>query len=217
VDRKEWSMAPQTVNAVNLPLQNALNFPAAILQPPFYDPQAPAAFNYGAIGSVIGHEISHTFDSQGSVFDSKGRVRNWWTESDLKHFEASTAKLVAQYDAYRPFPDLAINGKQTLAENIADVAGIAAAYDGYRATLNGKAAPEQDGFTGDQQFFIAFAQNWGSKFRDAALRRQIMTNEHSPGQYRADTVRNIDAWYPAFKVKPGEKLYLSPEDRVRIW
>jgi len=217
VDRKEWSMSPQTVNAVNLPLQNALNFPAAILQPPFYDPQAPAAFNYGAIGSVIGHEISHTFDSQGSVFDSKGRVRNWWTESDLKHFEASTAKLVAQYDTYKPFPDLAINGKQTLGENIADVAGIAAAYDGYRATLNGKAAPEQDGFTGDQRFFIAFAQNWGSKFREAALRRQVMTNEHSPGQYRADTVRNIDAWYPAFEVKPGEKLYLAPEDRVRIW
>jgi putative endopeptidase len=217
VDRKEWSMSPQTVNAVNLPLQNALNFPAAILQPPFYDPQAPAAFNYGAIGSVIGHEISHTFDSQGSVFDSKGRVRNWWTESDLKHFEASTARLVAQYDTYRPFPDLAINGKQTLAENIADVAGIAAAYDGYRATLNGKAAPEQNGFTGDQQFFIAFAQNWGSKSRDAALRRQVMTNEHSPGQYRADTVRNIDAWYPAFKVKEGEKLYLAPADRVRIW
>ena len=217
VDRKEWSMSPQTVNAVNLPLQNALNFPAAILQPPFYDPKAPAAFNYGAIGSVIGHEISHTFDSEGSAFDSKGRVRNWWTESDLKHFDAATVKLAAQYDTYKPFADLALNGKQTLAENIADVAGIAAAYDGYKASLAGKAAPAQDGFTGDQQFFIAFAQNWGSKFREAALRRQVMTDSHSPGQYRAATVRNIDPWYTAFKVKPGEKLYLAPADRVRIW
>ena len=141
VDRKEWSMTPQTVNAVNLPLQNALNFPAAILQPPFYDPQAPAADNYGAIGTVIGHEISHTFDSEGAAFDSKGRLRNWWTPEDLKHFEAATAQLAAQYDTYKPFPDLAINGKQTLAENIADVAGIAAAYDGYRASLSGKPAP----------------------------------------------------------------------------
>ncbi len=217
VDRKEWSMSPQTVNAVNLPLQNALNFPAAILQPPFYDPKAPAAFNYGAIGSVIGHEISHTFDSEGAAFDSKGRVRNWWTESDLAHFEAATGKLAAQYDTYKPFPDLSVNGKQTLAEDIADVAGIAAAYDGYRTALAGKPAPAQDGLTGDQQFFIAYAQNWGSKFREAALRRQVMTDAHAPGQYRADTVRNIDAWYPAFNVKPDEKLYLAPADRVRIW
>ena len=133
-------MTPQTVNAVNLPLQNALNFPAAILQPPFYDPQAPAAVNYGAIGSVIGHEISHTFDTEGSTFDSKGRVRNWWTPEDLKHFEAATAQLAAQYDTYKPFPDLALNGKQTLAENIADVAGISAAYDGYKAS--GQVAPD---------------------------------------------------------------------------
>lgn len=165
VDRKEWSMTPQTVNAVNLPLQNALNFPAAILQPPFFDPLAPAAANYGAIGSVIGHEISHTFDTEGSAFDSKGRVRNWWTPADLAHFEAATAKLAAQYDTYKPFPDLSVNGKQTLAENIADVAGISAAYDGYQASLAGKPAPTQDGFSGDQQFFIAFAQNWGSKTR----------------------------------------------------
>jgi putative endopeptidase len=217
VDRKEWSMSPQTVNAVNLPLQNALNFPAAILQPPFFDPKAPAAVNYGAIGSVIGHEISHTFDSEGSAFDSKGRVRNWWTESDLEHFNAATAKLAAQYDTYKPFPDLSINGKQTLAENIADVAGIAASYDGYRASLGGKQGPEQQGFTGDQQFFLAFAQDYGSKVRDAALRAQVMGDSHSPGQYRADTVRNIDAWYDAFKVKPGQKLYLAPQDRVRIW
>ncbi|HEY1939581.1 MAG TPA: M13 family metallopeptidase [Candidatus Angelobacter sp.] len=217
VDRKEWSMSPQTVNAVNLPLQNGLNFPAAILQPPFFDPKAPDAVNYGAIGSVIGHEISHTFDSEGSAFDAKGRLRNWWTEADLEHFNAATAKLAAQYDTYKPFPDLSINGKQTLAENIADVAGIAASYDGYRASLGGKPGPEQQGFTSDQQFFIAFAQDYGSKTRDAALRAQVMSDSHSPGQYRAATVRNIDAWYDAFKVKLGQKLYLAPPDRVRIW
>lgn len=215
VDKKEWSMTPQTVNAVNLPLQNALNFPAAILQPPFYDPQAPAAVNYGAIGTVIGHEISHTFDTLGSTFDSKGRLRNWWTPEDLKHFEAATQRLADQYDTYKPFPDLAINGKQTLSENIADVAGISAAYDGYKASH--QAAPTDAGFSSDQQFFIAFGQNWGEKNREAALRQQVMTDPHSPGEYRADTVRNIDAWYAAFNVKPGEKLYLSPQDRVRIW
>ena len=210
-------MTPQTVNAVNLPLQNALNFPAAILQPPFFDPLAPAAANYGAIGSVIGHEISHTFDTEGSAFDSKGRVRNWWTPADLAHFEAATAKLAAQYDAYKPFPDLSLNGKQTLAENVADVAGISAAFDGYRASLNGKPAPVQEGFSGDQQFFIAFGQNYASKTREAALRQQVMTDSHSPGEYRADEVRNIDAWYAAFDVQPGQTLYLAPADRVRIW
>jgi endothelin-converting enzyme/putative endopeptidase len=217
VDRHEWTMTPQTVNAVNLPLHNGLNFPAAILQPPFFDAQAPDAANYGAIGTVIGHEISHTFDSEGAAFDSKGRVRNWWTPADLKHFEESTAKLAAQYDTYKPFPDLAVNGKQTLGENIADVAGIAAAYDGYHAALGGKEAPVQDGFTGDQQFFIAFGQNWGSKEREAVLRQQVLTDPHAPSQYRAATVRNIDAWYPAFGVKEGEKLYLAPGERVRIW
>ena len=217
VDRKEWSMSPQTVNAVNLPLQNALNFPAAILQPPFFDPKAPAAVNYGAIGSVIGHEISHTFDSEGAAFDSKGRVRNWWTAEDLAHFNAATAKLAAQYDTYKPFPDLSLNGKQTLAEDIADVAGVAAAYDGYRAALGGKPAPTQEGFSGDQQFFIAFGQNWGAKVREAALRAQIMGDSHSPGQFRAATVRNIDAWYPAFNVKPAQTLYLAEPERVRIW
>lgn len=210
-------MTPQTVNAVNLPLQNALNFPAAILQPPFYDPLAPAAVNYGAIGSIIGHEISHTFDTEGSTFDAKGRLRNWWTAEDLKHFEAATAQLAAQYDTYKPFPDLSVNGKQTLAENIADVAGISAAYDGYRASLAGKTAPTQDGFSGNQQFFIAFGQNWGAKTREAALRQQVMTDEHAPDEYRAATVRNIDAWYTAFDVQAGEKLYLAPGDRVRIW
>jgi endothelin-converting enzyme/putative endopeptidase len=215
VDRKEWSMTPQTVNAVNLPLQNALNFPAAILQPPFYDPAAPAAVNYGAIGSVIGHEISHTFDTEGSAFDSKGRVRNWWTPEDLKHFEAATAKLAAQYDTYKPFPDLAVNGKQTLGESIADLAGLSAAYDGYKAS--GQVAPPVDGFSSDQQFFVSFAQNWGENVREATLRQLVMTDGHPPGEYRADTVRNIDAWYSTFEVKPGEKLYLAPEERVRIW
>jgi putative endopeptidase len=217
IDRKEWSMTPQTVNAVNLPLQNALNFPAAILQPPFFDPKAPDAVNYGAIGTVIGHEISHTFDTEGSAFDAKGRVRNWWTPADLKHFEEATARLAAQYDTYKPFPDLHVNGKQTLAENIADVAGLSAAHDGLHAALAGKAGPEQDGFTADQQFFIAFGQNWGSKSREAALHQQVLTDPHAPAQYRADTVRNIDAWYPAFNVEPGETLYLAPADRVRIW
>ena len=217
VDRHEWSMTPQTVNAVNLPLQNALNFPAAILQAPFFDPQAAAAVNYGAIGSIIGHEISHTFDSEGAAFDSKGRVRNWWTPEDLAHFNAATAKLAAQYDTYMPFPDLHVNGRQTLGENIADLAGIAAAHDGYLASLNGKPAPKQDHFSGDQQFFIAFGQNWRSKTRDAALRQQVIGDPHSPAQFRANTVRNIDAWYDAFDVKPGDKLYLAPENRVRIW
>ena len=217
VNRKEWTMTPQTVNAVNLPLQNALSFPAAILQPPFFDPQAPAAFNYGAIGTVIGHEISHTFDTEGSSFDSKGRVRDWWKPADFAHFEAAAAKLVAQYDAYKPFPDISVNGRQTIAENIADLAGLSAAYDGYRASLAGKTAPAQDGFSGDQQFFISFGQNWASKTREAALRQQVLTDPHAPGQYRAATVRNLDSWYNSFPVKPGETLYLAQPDRVVIW
>jgi putative endopeptidase len=217
VDRKEWSMHPQTVNAVNLPLQNALSFPAAVLQPPFFDPLAPAAVNYGAIGTVIGHEISHTFDDEGSAFDSKGRVRDWWTPSDFAHFKAATARLAAQYDTYKPFPDISVNGKQTLGENIADNGGVSAAYDAYRASLNGKPAPTQDGFSGDQQFFIAFGQNWGSKTREEALRQQVLTDGHAPAEYRADGARNADAWYPAFNVQPGEKLYLAPADRVQIW
>jgi endothelin-converting enzyme/putative endopeptidase len=217
VDRKEWCMTPQTVNAVNLPLDNGLNFPAAILQPPFFDANAPAAFNYGAIGSVIGHEISHTFDSEGAAFDSEGRVRNWWTDADLAHFESSTAALAKQYDAYAPFPDLHLNGRQTLGENIADVAGLAAAYDAFQKSIGGKPAPMVDGFNGDQQFFIAYAQNRTAKAREAALRQQVLTDPHSPGEYRADTVRNLDAWYPAFSVKPGQTLYLAPDQRVRIW
>jgi endothelin-converting enzyme/putative endopeptidase len=217
IDRQEWCMTPQTVNAVNLPLQNALNFPAAILQPPFFDPLAPAAANYGATGAVIGHEISHTFDTEGSAIDSKGRVRNWWTSADLAHFNAATARLAAQYDTYKPFSDISVNGKQTLGENIADVAGLSAAYDGYHDSLAGKLAPARGAFSGDQQFFIAFGQTWGRKAREANARQQVMTDPHAPEQFRADTVRNIDSWYSAFDVQPGEKLYLAPPDRVLIW
>lgn len=217
VNRKEWSMTPQTVNAVNLPLQNAITFPAAILQPPFFDPAAPSAVNYGAVGSVIGHEISHTFDTEGSAFDAKGLMRDWWTPSDFAHFQASTARLATQYDAYKPFSDLSVNGKQTLAEDIADLAGLSAAYDGYHASLQGKSAPIAQGFTADQQFFIAFAQPWAEKSRPAALRRQVLTDSHAPAQYRMDTIRNLDEWYAAFDVRPGQALYLAPPDRVKIW
>jgi putative endopeptidase len=217
VDRREWTMTPQTVNAVNLPLHNGLNFPAAILQPPFFDPKAPAAANYGAIGTVIGHEISHTFDSEGAAFDSKGRVRNWWTPDDLAHFNAAAAALAAQYDTYKPFPDLAVNGRQTLGENIADVAGLTAAYDGYHTSLNGRPAPMDGNFTGDQQFFIAFGQNWGSVVRDAALRQQMLSDPHAPARFRAATVRNNDGWYTTFNIKSTDKLYLAPKDRVQLW
>jgi len=216
-DRGEWWMVPQIVNAVNLPLQNALNFPAGILEPPFYHPGSDPAANYGAIGAVIGHEISHSFDNLGSTFDSTGRLRNWWTPADLQKFDTAGQALVAQYDAYQPLPGLHIKGRQTLAENIADVAGLSAAYDAYHASLGGKPAPVIDGFTGDQRFFIAYAQAWASKMRDAALRARIATDGHSPGQYRALTVRNLDPWYTAFNVKPGDKLYLAPDKRVKIW
>ena len=216
-DRNEWCMEPQTVNAVNLPLDNSLNFPAAILQPPFFDPKAPAAHNYGAIGTIIGHEISHTFDSEGAAFDSMGRVRNWWTPEDLAHFDSVTAALAAQYDTYEPFPGVHVKGKQTLGESIADVAGLAAAFDAFHAALKGASAPKVANFTGDQQFFIAFAQNWASVTRDAALRQQVLTDPHPPGQYRALTVRNEDGWYTAFDIQPTNKLYLAPKDRVRIW
>lgn len=216
-DRGEWWMTPQLVNAVNLPVQNALNFPAAILQKPFFDPAADLASNYGAIGAVIGHEISHSFDASGASVDGTGTLRNWWTAEDLAHFETQTQALVAQYDAYQPFPDLHLNGKLELGENGADVAGLAAAYDAYREALGGRELPVVEGYTGDQRFFIAFAQSWGDKTRDGALRRQIIGNPHAPGQYRALTVRNIDAWYKAFDIKPGDKLYLPPEKRVKLW
>ena len=217
VDRSEWAMTPQTVNAVNLPAMNALNFPAAILEPPFFDPHRPAVMNYAAIGAVIGHEISHSFDNLGSTFDARGRMRNWWTPDDSAHFADATAALVRQYDAYRPFPDLAINGQLTLSENIADLAGLTAAYDAYRASLGGKEAPAWAGFSGDQQFFLSFAQVWRTKFRDQMLRRRLLTDAHSPGPWRARTVRNLDAWYRAFDVRPSDSLYLPPDARVRIW
>ena len=217
VDRSAWSLTPQTVNAVNMPAMNAMNFPAAILEPPFFDPARPAAMNYAAMGAVIGHEISHSFDNLGSNFDAHGRLRNWWTPADSAHFAAATDQLVRQYNGYHPFPDLAINGKLTLAENIADLAGLTAAYDAWQASLNGKPAPVWAGLTGDQQFFLSFGQVWRTKYRDPLLRRIILTNGHAPGPWRALTVRNLDAWYPAFDVQPGEELYLAPGDRVRIW
>ncbi|MEO6325043.1 MAG: M13 family metallopeptidase [Thermoanaerobaculia bacterium] len=217
VDRNEWVMNPQLVNAVNLPAMNAMNFPAAILQPPYFDPARPAVMNYGSIGAIIGHEISHSFDDQGALFDATGRLRNWWTKEDFAHFRASAEQLIKQYDGYKPFPDLAVSGKLTLSENIADLAGLAAAYDAYRLSLAGKDAAPIDGVTGDQQFFIAFGQSWRGKSREASLRQQVMLDAHSPSEFRADMVRNLDAWYAAFDVKPGQKLALLPADRIRIW
>jgi predicted metalloendopeptidase len=217
VDRGEWWMTPQTVNAVNLPLQNALNFPAAILQPPYFDANADAAHNYGSMGAIIGHEISHSFDDQGSLFDASGRLVNWWTKEDFDHFSAAGQALAAQFDAYKPFPDLAVNGHQTLSENIADLGGLLAAYDAYRLSLQGKPDVVKDGFTGDQRFFISFAQSWRAKVRDAELRRRIAIDGHAPDQYRAKAVRNLDAWYEAFSPQPSQKLFLEPKDRVRIW
>lgn len=217
LDRREWWMNAQLVNAVNLPVQNALNFPAAYLQAPFFDPKADPAFNYGALGATIGHEISHGFDNNGAAFDATGRLRNWWTPADLARFNRNAKVLVTQFDSYSPFPGLHVNGKLTLGENIADVAGLAAAYDAYRASLGGKEPPVIEGFTGDQRFFIAYSQSWAIKQREASLRGRIATDGHAPGQYRALTVRNIDAWYRAFDVQPGDKLYLAPDGRARIW
>jgi predicted metalloendopeptidase len=217
VDRGEWWMTPQTVDAVNLPLQNALNFPAAIIQPPFFDANADAAHNYGSMGAIIGHEISHSFDDQGSQFDAEGRLANWWTKEDMDHFKAAGEALAAQFDAYKPFPDLSVNGHQTLSENIADVAGLLAAYDAYRLSLHGATDSVKDGFTGDQRFFISFAQSWRSKTRDEQLRKLIATDGHAPEQYRAVTVRNLDAWYPALSVTAQQRLYLAPQDRAHIW
>jgi endothelin-converting enzyme/putative endopeptidase len=212
VDPTEWCMPPHVVNAVNMPMQNALNFPAAILQPPFFDMKGSDAMNYGGIGAVIGHEISHSFDDQGAQFDSKGRLRDWWTKADGEHFQKASGALAAQYDAYQAFPDLNLNGKLTLSENLADLAGLAAALDAYRVSQGGKASVEAD-----REFFQGYAASWRTKEREAALRNQIKTDGHSPAQWRTYTVRNLDAWYPAYDVKPGQKLYLSPEQRVRVW
>ena len=217
MNRAEWWMPAQLVNAVNLPVQNALNFPAAILVRPFYDPNADAAYNYGGIGATIGHEISHSFDNNGALFDSTGNLRNWWTPADFAKFQQSGKSLADQFSQYSPFPGVHVNGEQTLGENIADVAGLQASYDAYHASLGGKPAPVIDGLTGDQRFFIAYEQSWASKTREESLRQQIATNGHAPAQYRALTVRNLDAWYAAFNVKPGDKLYLAPDKRVRVW
>jgi putative endopeptidase len=217
VDRGEWFMVPQEVNALNAPLQNAIIFPAAILAPPFFDPNADPAVNYGAIGGVIGHEISHGFDNTGALFDAHGALHDWWTPADKARFQAEGKALAAQYSTYRPLADAAVNGELTLGENIADLAGLAAAYDAYHLSLGGRPAPVIDGFTGDQRLFLGWAQNYRSKYREAALRRALLTDVHAPGEYRADTVRNLDAWYEAFGVKPGQGLYLAPDQRVRVW
>jgi putative endopeptidase len=217
VDRSEWVMNAQLVNAVNLPAMNAINFPAAILQPPYFDPEQPLVMDYGAIGATIGHEISHSFDDQGALFDAQGRLKNWWQPDDFAHFHASGARLAAQFDGYAPFADLHVNGEQTLSENIADVAGLNAAYDAYRLATQGAPPAQLSGFDADQLFFLSFAQSWRAKIRTPALRAQIIADGHAPAQYRAYTVRNLDAWYAAFAVKPGEKLYLAPDDRVRVW
>jgi len=210
-------MTPQTVNAVNLPILNGMNFPAAILEPPFFNPAATLAANYGSIGGVIGHEISHSFDDQGSQFDAAGRFRNWWTPADLAHFKETSAVLVKQYNDYKPFTDLHENGQLTLSENIADLAGLSAAYDAYKQEMAGKQGPVINGFTDDQTFFIAFAQTWRTKNREESDRQQVMTDGHALDRYRAATVRNLDAWYDAFAVKPGQRLYLAPTARARVW
>lgn len=217
VDRKEWWMTPQTVNAVQLPLQNAMNFPAAILEAPFFDPKADAAANYGAIGAVIGHEISHGFDNTGAEFDAQGKLANWWTPEDAAHFKEAGERLVKQYDAYEPLPGFHVNGQQTLGENIADVSGLAIAHAAWQKSLDGKPSPEIDGLSGEQRFFLAYGQAWRTKTRDAALRARLINDPHAPGNYRALTVRNIDPWYTTFNVEQDQKLYLEPKDRVKIW
>jgi putative endopeptidase len=223
VDRNEWGMTPMTVNAYYNPVLNEIVFPAAVLQPPFFDAKADDAVNYGGIGTVIGHEISHGFDDQGAQYDETGALSNWWTKDDTDKFKAATARLVAQYSAYCPFPAgggkpaQCVKGELTLGENIADLAGIAIAYSAYKLSLGGKPAPVLDGFTADQRFFLGFAQNWRRLYRDQELANRLVTDPHSPAEFRAAVVRNIDPWYDAFQPKPGEALYLAPDQRVKIW
>ncbi len=218
VDHKKWGMTPQTVNAYNGGLENRIVFPAGILQAPIFDPSADPAVNYGAAGAVIGHEITHGFDDQGRKIDATGALRDWWTAEDAKRFQAEAARFGVQYDGYEPVPGFHVNGKLTMGENIADLGGLLAALDAYHASLGGKPAPVIDGLTGDQRFFLAFAQAWKTKMRDDALKQRIATDPHSPGHFRAiGPTRNIDAWYAAFDVEPGGKYYLAPADRVRIW
>jgi putative endopeptidase len=218
VDRQEWGMFPQTVNAYYNPQINEIVFPAAILQPPFFDPSADMAINYGGIGGVIGHEITHGFDDQGRQFAADGSLNDWWQAEDAAKFKLQTDKLDAQYSAFEPLPGAKVQGQLTMGENIADLGGLLMALDAYRLSLGGKPAPIIDGLTGDQRVFLGWAQVWRSKSRDDALRNQIATGPHSPPLYRVNgVVRNIDAWYEAFGVKPGDALYVPPEQRVRIW
>ena len=215
VDVTEWCMTPQTVNAVNMPMQNAINFPAAYLQAPNFDINASDATNYGAIGSTIGHEISHSFDHTGAMIDAKGELRNWWTSADLAHFKQSAQALVTQFSSYQPFPDLAVNGEQTLDENIADLTGLMAAFDAYHIAIKQKGVTPTKEM--DQEFFLANAYKYRSKMRDEVLRSAIIGDGHAPAQYRALTVRNVGAWYDDFNMLPDQKLYLAPNDRVKIW
>ncbi|MBT2135460.1 M13 family metallopeptidase [Croceibacterium sp. LX-88] len=220
VDRAEWGMLPQTVNAYYNPVFNEIVFPAGILQQPFFGPSADPAVNYGGIGAVIGHEMGHGFDDQGSKYDFSGALKNWWADADRAQFEKLADKLAAQYDTYCPYDDgkTCVNGRFTLGENIGDVGGLSLAYRAYRMSLNGQEAPVIDGLTGDQRFFLAWAQVWRSAQREAAGRQRLLTDPHSPEDFRTNGgVRNQDAWYKAFNVKPGDKLYLPPEERVHIW
>jgi predicted metalloendopeptidase len=220
VDRQEWIMTPQTVNAYYNPGMNEIVFPAAILQPPFFDMNVDDALNYGAIGAVIGHEIGHGFDDQGSKFDGDGNMNNWWTDPDRKEFEARAKKLIDQYSKYEPkqLPGQKVNGDLTIGENIGDLGGLAIAYKAYQRSLKGQAAPVIDGLTGDQRFFVGWGLAWRSKYRDAELARRLATDSHSPAEFRCNGVlRNIPEFYAAFGVKEGDKLWLAPEHRVRIW
>jgi putative endopeptidase len=217
VDRREWGMTPMEINAYANPVWNEIVFPAAILQPPFFDPNADMAVNYGGIGAVIGHELSHHFDDQGSRYDEHGALHEWWTRQDRERFNALTAQLVAQYDAYEPLPGHHIQGALTLGENIADLAGLTVAYDAYHRALNGRPAPVIGGLTGDQRFYLGWAQVWRRKYREANLLQRLLTDPHSPSEQRAAVVRNLDPWYAAFNPAPGSALYLAPARRVRIW
>jgi len=220
MDRAEWFMLPQTVNAYYNPAFNEIVFPGAILQQPFFGPNADLAVNYGAIGGVIGHEMGHGFDDQGSKYDATGKLQNWWTDADRKAFEAKTGKLVAQYDKFCPLDEgkTCVNGRLTLGENIGDLSGISLAYRAYKIALGGKEAPVIDGLTGDQRFFLAWAQAWRSATRPERLRQQMLTDPHSPERFRVNgPLPNVDAWYKAFNVQPGDKLYLPPEERVHLW
>ena len=217
IRRWEWGMTPMTINAyANFGMQEIV-FPAAILQPPFFDPNADPAINYGGIGAVIGHEISHHFDDQGAKYDENGRLNEWWTEADRKAFEAAGKALIAQYDAYEIFPGANVKGAFTLGENIGDLAGLTIAYDAWKHSLNGAEAPVLDGFTGDQRFYLGWAQVWRRNYREANLRQRLITDPHSPSEQRSAVVRNLDPWYPAFNVQAGQKLYLPPDQRVRMW